>query len=389
MSSDRITGKDVVLMIGGAVAGAVIPGIIGWYTGSFGVVLSFVSANPLESFLWTLLFLSLGALAGLLARGRSAKKELEAKDRELSRLRKNNRAHNALFKEFCELKHDEQLQIVSVWLSEPEGFEPSKEQRAHMGDWVKMKDFLRHAAVADRLHLVDGVSEMLLENPRKVYDLMAARVENLQRELEKLDFSEPEPQGHLEILSESESEKLILNLTDRQKEIVAEAYENGGVISGDYFDGELTQLAVESILIRPIEAYMGMPCSWTMNPTVFQFLKRNEHLIKEFLEDEGKPKYETPSVELMLDMSPVVASRVYQAYKMGEYIPISEIEPCAINSIGSKDDLFEFKQFVNPFGQPLEAKEYGLTRAWIAFLDDQTHLKQLKTIAGGWLTSEE
>ena len=195
-----------------------------------------------------------------------------------------------------------------------------------MGEWVQMKDFLRHDPTGDRLHLVDGVSEMLLENPRQAYDLMAARVENLQRELEKLDFSEPEPQGHLEILSESESEKLILNLTDRQKEIVAEAYENGGVISGDYFDGELTQLAVESILIRPIGAYMGMPCSWTMNPTVFQFLKRNEHLIKEFLEDEGKPKYETPNIELMLDMSPVVASRVYQAYKKGEYIPISEIE---------------------------------------------------------------
>ena len=187
MSSDRITGRDVILMIGGAVAGAVIPGILGWYTGSFGVVLSFASANPLESLLWTLLFLSLGALAGLLARGRSAKKELEAKDRELSRLRKNNRAHNALFKEFCELKHDEQLQIVSVWLSEPEGFEPSKEQRAHMGDWVKMKDFLRHAVVTDRLHIVDGVGEMLLENPRHVYDLMAARVADLEQRTEAGD----------------------------------------------------------------------------------------------------------------------------------------------------------------------------------------------------------
>ncbi len=317
------------------------------------------------------------------------KRASDAHAAEIESLKKTKRKHTALFEEFRTLTHNEQLDIVSVWLSEPGGLEPSEEQRAHMGEWVQMKDFLRHDPTGDRLHLVDGVSEMLLENPRKVYDLMAARVENLQRELEKLDFSEPEPQGHLEILSESESEKLILNLTDRQKEIVAEAYENGGVISGDYFDGELTQLAVESILIRPIDAYMGMPCSWTMNPTVFQFLKRNEHLIKEFLEDEGKPKYETPSVELMLDMSPVVASRVYQAYKKGEYIPISEIEPCAINSIGSKDDLFEFKQFVNPFGQPLEAKEYGLTRAWIAFLDDQTHLKQLKTIAGGWLTSEE
>lgn len=102
-----------------------------------------------------------------------------------------------------------------------------------------------------------------------------------------------------------------------------------------------------------------------------------------------EPKYKTPSAELVLQMSPVVASRVYRAYEKGEHIPLSEIEPAAINSIGSKDGLFEFKQFVNPFGQPLEAKEYGLTRAWIAFLDDQTHLRQLRTIAGECTDSDE
>lgn len=92
MGSDRITSKDVILMLGGSIAGAVIPGVIGWYTGSFDVVLSFASAKPLESALWTLLFLSLGALAGQLVRGRSANKELDEKDAEIARLMDDNLA---------------------------------------------------------------------------------------------------------------------------------------------------------------------------------------------------------------------------------------------------------------------------------------------------------
>lgn len=92
MSSDRITSKDVILMLGSSIAGAVIPGVIGWYTGSFDVVLSFASAKPLESALWTFLFLSLGALAGQLVRGRSANKELDEKDAEIARLMDDNLA---------------------------------------------------------------------------------------------------------------------------------------------------------------------------------------------------------------------------------------------------------------------------------------------------------
>ena len=187
MSDERITGKDVVLMIGGAVAGAIVPGVIGWYTGSFGVVLSFASANPLESFLWTLLFLSLGVLVGLIARGRSAKKELEAKDRELSKLKKTKREHEALFGEFRDLIHDDQRQVVNVWLSEPGGLVPTDDQRKHMGSWKTMKDFLCHDPVSDRLHIVDGVGEMLLENPRHVYDLMAARVADLEAAMSEAD----------------------------------------------------------------------------------------------------------------------------------------------------------------------------------------------------------
>ena len=104
---------------------------------------------------------------------------------------------------------------------------------------------------------------------------------------------------------------------------------------------------------------------------------------------EPAPRYAEPSVELILQMSPVVASRVYRAYKRGEYIPLSEIEPVAINSIGGRDGLFEYKRFVNPFGQPLEAELYGLSAKWMAFLKDPAKLDQLRAISGGWLSQEE
>lgn len=97
------------------------------------------------------------------------------------------------------------------------------------------------------------------------------------------------------------------------------------------------------------------------------------------------PEYKTPSVDLVMKMSPVVAARVCEAYRKGKYIPISDIEPVAIKSIGRNDLLFELRYMVNPFGQPLEPKEYGLADAWMAFLDDPVHLKQMETMAGGFL----
>lgn len=185
--ADKNKVWDIVGWFVAPAAATIASGFIGWYTGSFDVVLSFASANPLESFLWTLLFLSLGALVGLLARGRSAKKEIAAKDEEISELKKAKRKHDALFDVFRGLTHEEQRQVVNVWLSEPGGLVPTDDQRKHMGDWVKMKDFLRHDPVSDRMHLVDGVGEMLLENPRHVYDLMAARVADLETAMSEAD----------------------------------------------------------------------------------------------------------------------------------------------------------------------------------------------------------
>ena len=115
------------------------------------------------------------------------KRASDAHAAEIESLKETKQRHAALFDEFRTLTHNEQLDIVSVWLSEPGGLAPSDEQRAHMGDWVKMKDFLRHDPVSDRMHLVDGVGEMLLENPRHVYDLMAARVADLETAMSEAD----------------------------------------------------------------------------------------------------------------------------------------------------------------------------------------------------------
>lgn len=97
-------------------------------------------------------------------------------------------------------------------------------------------------------------------------------------------------------------------------------------------------------------------------------------------------KYETPSIELVMGMRPYVAASVRKAYDRGECIPIKEIDQAAIDSIGSKDGLFEYKRFVGPFGHPLPPEKYGLTKEWRAFLDDPTNRKQLETIAGSFLS---
>lgn len=139
----------------------------------------FSSAYPIVQ---PLLFTALGAALGYMVCKALDRKQLAAKDEEISNLKKLRREQSGLFAEFCSLTHDEQRQIVSVMLSEPAGIAPSDDQRKHMGEWIAMKDFLRHDPVSDRMHLVDGVRDMLLDNPAHVYDLMAARVADLQEQ---------------------------------------------------------------------------------------------------------------------------------------------------------------------------------------------------------------
>lgn len=168
MSGDRWTRDQKIAAVAAA-------------AGVAGVVVNFVKpiTDAIGPYYWLLqpfLFLGLGAFMGF-----SAARALDG--RRLAEMEKTKREHEALFKDFCCLTHDEQRQVVGVMLSEPGGLEPTDGQRVNMGSWVKMRNFLRHDPVSDRMHLVDGVRDMLLENPGHVYDLMAARVASLEVEL--------------------------------------------------------------------------------------------------------------------------------------------------------------------------------------------------------------
>lgn len=140
----------------------------------------FKSAYPV---IQPLLFTLLGILLGQSLARTACKKQLADRDAEIDRLNSLKRERSGRFKEFSAFNHDDQRQIVSVMLSEPGGLAPTENQRKHMGEWVSMKDFLRYDPGSDRMHLVDGVKEMLLENPDHVYELMAARVDDLERQL--------------------------------------------------------------------------------------------------------------------------------------------------------------------------------------------------------------
>lgn len=155
--------------------------------GAVGTAANFIkpltdAIGPVYWIIQPFLFLGIGLFIGYAITKMLCNKQLAAKDEEISNLKKLRHEQSGLFAEFRSLTHDEQRQIVSVMLSEPAGIAPSDDQRKHMGEWVAMKDFLRHDPVGDRMHLVDGVGDMLLDNPAHVYDLMAARVADLQEQ---------------------------------------------------------------------------------------------------------------------------------------------------------------------------------------------------------------
>lgn len=155
--------------------------------GAVGTAANFIkpltdAIGPVYWIIQPFLFLGIGLFIGYAITKMLCNKQLAAKDEEISNLKKLRREQSGLFAEFRSLTHDEQRQIVSVMLSEPAGIAPSDDQRKHMGEWIAMKDFLRHDPVSDRMHLVDGVRDMLLDNPTHVYDLMAARVADLQEQ---------------------------------------------------------------------------------------------------------------------------------------------------------------------------------------------------------------
>lgn len=209
MSEDRWTRDQKIAAVAAAASVA-------------GVVANFIKpvTDMIGPYYWMVqpfLFLGLGAFMGF-----SAARALSGK--RLAEMEKTKREHEAQFKDFCRLTHDEQRQVVGVMLSEPGGLEPTDRQRVNMGSWVKMRNFLRHDPVGDRLHLVDGVMDMLLDNPGHVYDLMAARVESLEAELagrptpEEVDVRVVEAVGVLVDATAAACDELSKTSDDRLRE---------------------------------------------------------------------------------------------------------------------------------------------------------------------------
>lgn len=206
MNRDRSHVWDVIGWFGGAVAATIVTSAIGVYTGSFNVVASFVADHLGEVALWVMAVFGMGVLLGMSIRHCIALRQLRNKDAEIAELKNMKREHNALFDEFRSLTHDEQRQIVSVMLSEPGGLAPTEDQRKHMGEWTTMKNFLRHDPGSDLMHLMDGVEDMLLENPVHVYGLMAARVSDLEDAVDDaLDAMRAEIAGRDAEIAELES----------------------------------------------------------------------------------------------------------------------------------------------------------------------------------------
>lgn len=243
---------------------------------------------------------------------------------EIESLKETKQRHASLFDEFRTLTHNEQLDIVSVWLSEPGGLAPSEEQRAHMGDWVKMKDFLRHDPAGDRLHLVDGVSEMLLENPRHVYDLMAARVVDLQKEL-------------------SDGTGDDRSIADKVTELEAKIDAKPDVESISNDD-------IDAIFNRPeqVRTPSGKLCC---NMTAVRTLP-------------------TETIEAMLD-----------AYDHGGIAELGNHEKLVRSSIKKSDGIFYLDTFhFNGQSTGVETGRYVITRAWHDFMDDSDVLAEMRSI---------
>ena len=268
MSEDRWTRDQKIAAVAAA-------------AGVAGVVVNFIKpiTDAIGPYYWVaqpFLFLGLGAFMGF-----SAARALDGK--RLAELEKTKQEHEALFKDFCGLTHDEQRQVVGVMLSEPGGLEPTDGQRMSMGNWVKMKDFLRHDPVGDRLHLVDGVREMLLENPQHVYGLMAARVADLEKAASGGRGKNDEGM----LLTGDDALNLIRMLTDNQKRALAHFYENGGSGEADPLDAELIGLSRLGLLQRPLMFSPGVDAKWVVPINVNKILSDHPDLLDGFLKKKG------------------------------------------------------------------------------------------------------
>lgn len=262
--------KKIADWIAGGIVGSaaygvtivVIPLVIGKINGSLAVISKFASEHPWDVAAWSAVILIVGASVGAIARHRVALRQLAAKDAEIESLKKAKRKHAALFEEFKRLIPAEQQAVVNVYLSEPAGIVPSESQRKCMDNGVRIKRFLCHDKTSDRLHLKgDDVREMLLENPHHVYNLMAARVEEIEGKLgtlptrEELDAANEMAAELQARLGRHESEYDYARLSDAQLRLVRHVWHTestrGGIAKCWPDDQDATRLCDLGVLEMP------------------------------------------------------------------------------------------------------------------------------------------
>lgn len=281
----------------------------------------FSSAYPIVQ---PLLFTALGAALGYMVCKALDRKQLAAKDKEISNLKKLRHEQSGLFAEFRSLTHDEQRQIVSVMLSEPAGIAPSDDQRKHMGEWIAMKDFLRHDPVSDRMHLVDGVRDMLLDNPAHVYDLMAARVADLQEQRS----------GDLDDIAALEEK-----ISDLEKQIAAKP-------------------DLEPMSNEDIEAMFG---SGARTP--------RGRLVR--------------SIDAVRTLPAQTVGAMVDAFDNEGHAELGAHEQWVRKSIKDRDGIFRIGRmyFMGYPGE--ETGDYYLMKEWLEFMDDPKNLAEMRQMARG------
>lgn len=281
----------------------------------------FSSAYPIVQ---PLLFTALGAALGYMVCKALDRKQLAAKDEEISNLKKLRHEQSGLFAEFRSLTHDEQRQIVSVMLSEPAGIAPSDDQRKHMGEWKAMKDFLRHDPVGDRMHLVDGVRDMLLDNPAHVYDLMAARVADLQEQRS----------GDLDDIAALEEK-----ISDLEKQIAAKP-------------------DLEPMSNEDIEAMFG---SGARTP--------RGRLVR--------------SIDAVRTLPAQTVGAMVDAFDNEGHAELGAHEQWVRKSIKDRDGIFRIGRmyFMGYPGE--ETGDYYLMKEWLEFMDDPKNLAEMRQMARG------
>lgn len=281
----------------------------------------FSSAYPIVQ---PLLFTALGAALGYMVCKALDRKQLAAKDEEISSLKKLRHEQSGLFAEFRSLTHDEQRQIVSVMLSEPAGIAPSDDQRKHMGEWKAMKDFLRHDPVSDRMHLVDGVRDMLLDNPAHVYNLMAARVADLQEQRS----------GDLDDIAALEEK-----ISDLEKQIAAKP-------------------DLEPMSNEDIEAMFG---SGARTP--------RGRLVR--------------SIDAVRTLPAQTVGAMVDAFDNEGHAELGAHEQWVRKSIKDRDGIFRIGRmyFMGYPGE--ETGDYYLMKEWLEFMDDPKNLAEMRQMARG------